>query len=129
MKRMGVATPILQERGSCPSRMNTLPENVINNMYRLSHEMQYSSVMKQFKQDRLNIVFNVSIDCLEYGYYYHHGDRTPCVSIDNIEAAPHELLGLIRIDNAVTKYLFDFWGLRHETYSHHCYCCHDRCCC
>ena len=68
--------------------------------------MQYSSVMKQLKQYRLNTVFNVSIDFLEYGYYYHHCDWFPCISIDNIEATPHELLGLIRIDNAVTKYIF-----------------------
>ena len=62
--------------------------------------------MKQLKTSRLNTHFIVSIEFLEYGYYYHHGDRTPCVSIDNIEAAPHELLGLIRIDNAVTKFFF-----------------------
>ena len=66
--------------------------------------MQYSSVMKQLKQYRLNTVYNVSLEFLEYGYYYLHGDKTPSISIDNIEATPHELLGLIRIDNAVTKY-------------------------
>ena len=105
--------------------MNTLPNNLCDKIYRLSHEMQYSSVMRPLKQYRINTVYNVSLEFVEYGYYYFHGEKTPCISIDNIEAAPHEILGLIRIDNVVTKYFFDFWGLRHETYSHHCYChCH-----
>ena len=80
--------------------MNTLPISVSDKIYRLSHEMQYSSVMKQLKQYRLNTVFNVSIDFFKYGYYYYHGEKTPCIS-DNIEATPHELLGLIRINEAL----------------------------
>ena len=86
--------------------MNTLPISLSDKIYRLSHEMQYSSVMKQLKQYRLNTVYNVSLEFLEYGYYYLHGEKTPSISIDNIEATPHELLGLIRIDHAVTKRCF-----------------------
>ena len=95
--------------------MNTLPNNLSDKIYRLSHEMQYSSVMKQLKQYRLNTVFNVSIDFLEYGYYYLHGDKTPCITIENINATPYEILELIKIDEAVIKYLFYYWGVRHET--------------
>ena len=81
--------------------MNVLPDNVIDKIYRLSHEMQYSSVMRQLKQYRINTVFNVYIDVLEYGYYYHHGLRTPCINIDNINAKPTDILSLILFDNAV----------------------------
>ena len=99
--------------------------------------MQYSSVMRQLEQYRLNTVYNVSLECLEYGYYNLHGDKTPSISIDNIEAAPHELLGLIRIDNAVTSFflIFGVCGMRRtaiaaiatafvaaaERYDHRCY--------
>ena len=69
--------------------------------------MQYPSVMKQLKPYRLDTVYNISLEFFEYGYYYLHGYKTP-LSIDNIEAAPHELLGLIRIDNVVTQYFLTF---------------------
>ena len=48
--------------------------------------MIYSKVMKQLKTYRLNTVFIVSIDFLDYGYYEFGGVRRPCIDINNINA-------------------------------------------
>ena len=49
--------------------MELLPENLINNDYKYKHDILYSKVMKQLKTFRQNIVFIVSLEILEYGYY------------------------------------------------------------
>ena len=70
--------------------MNKLPECSI--MYKLRHEMLYSKIMKQLKTYRLNTVFIVSLEFLEYGHYEFGefgGIRTPCINIHNINATPY----------------------------------------
>ena len=57
-----------------------------------------SNVVKQLKAYRLNTVFIVSLEFLEYGYYDvgEFGElgciRTPCVNICNINSTPYEIL-------------------------------------
>jgi hypothetical protein len=60
--------------------------------------MSYSKVMKQLKTYRLNTVFIVSIEFLEYGYYNFGGVRTPCIDLNNIDATSYEILCLINND-------------------------------
>ena len=67
-------------------------------MFRFAHETLYSSVMKQLKTYRLNTVFNVSLEFLEYGYYNFGGVRTPCIDLNNINATSYEILCLINTD-------------------------------
>ena len=78
--------------------MDKLPENIVNKIYRFEHEMSYSKVMKQLKTYRLNTVFIVSIEFLEYGYYNFGGVRTPCIDLNNIDATSYEILCLINND-------------------------------
>ena len=63
--------------------------------------MVYSKITKQLKTYRLNTVFIVSLKFLEHGYYEFGefgefgGIRTPCISINNINSTPYEILCLI----------------------------------
>ena len=75
--------------------MEKLPEFLINKIYKYRHEMLYSKVMRQLKTYRLNTVFTVSLEFLEYGYYEFGGGRTPSIDINIINAAPQEILCLI----------------------------------
>ena len=80
--------------------MDKLPENMVDTIYRFEHEMSYSSVMKQLKTYRLNIVFTVSIEFfLLYGCYEFKGVRIPCIDLNNINATCYEILYLINNDN------------------------------
>ena len=54
--------------------------------------------MKKLKTYRLNIVFIVSLEFLEYGCYEFGefgGIRTPCININNINSTSYEILCLI----------------------------------
>ena len=46
-----------------------LPEGLVDKKYKHRHEMLYSKVMKQLKTYRVNTVFIVSLEFLEYGYF------------------------------------------------------------
>ena len=79
-------------------KMDTLPECLIHIAYKLRHETLYSKLMKQLKNCRLNTVFIVSLEFLEYGYYEFGefgGIRTPCVNTSNMHSTPYEILCLI----------------------------------
>lgn len=79
-------------------KMDKLPENIVNKIYRFEHEMLYSKVMKQLKTYRLNTHFIVSIEFLEYGYYDFGGVRTPCIDLNSINATSYEILCLINTE-------------------------------
>jgi len=79
-------------------RMKLLPEGLVDIIYKHKHEMLWSKVMKQLKTYRVNIVFLVSLEFLEYGYFAFGGVRTPCIDINNIDATSYELLCLINND-------------------------------
>ena len=83
--------------------MDKLPENIVDTIYRFEHEMLYSSVMKQFKTYRLNIVFIVSIEFLLYGYDEFRGIRIPCIDLNNMNATCYAILCLISNDNNNNK--------------------------
>ena len=78
--------------------MDKLPSDLITKIYKYKHEMLYSKVMKQLKTYRLNIVFIVSLEFLEYGYYEFGGVGTPCINTNNIDATSYEILCLINSD-------------------------------
>ena len=60
--------------------------------------MLYSKIMRQLKSYRLNTVFILSLEFLEYGHYEFGefgGIRTPYINSDNINSTPDEILCLI----------------------------------
>ena len=78
--------------------MDLLPLDLIGNIYKYKHEMQYASVMDQLKLYRLNTVFVVSLDFLKRGYYSFGGVRSSCIDINNIDALSGDIISLINYD-------------------------------
>lgn len=78
--------------------MDLLPLDVIDNIYKYKHEIEYSKVMDQLKLYRLNTVFVVSLDFLKRGYYSFGGVRTPCIDINDIDALSCDIISLINYD-------------------------------
>ena len=61
-------------------------------IYRYSHQMQFSECMKQLKLFRVHSAFNVSWDFLEYAHYCLNDVRKPCIDISNIEVSSSKIL-------------------------------------
>ena len=50
-------------------KMNTLPSDVVDDIYRYSHQMIFSKCMKQLKLYRVHGSLNVSWDFIESAHY------------------------------------------------------------
>ena len=81
--------------------MNTLPSDVVNKIYRYSHQMLYSECMKQLQLYRVHSAFTVSWDFLEYSHYFSNDVRTPCIDMNNIEVSSRTILTSIDYDSKV----------------------------
>ena len=71
--------------------MELLPGSLINKIYKYTHEMLLSKVMNQLTTYKLNTVFIVSLEFLEYGCYEFGefgGTGTPCINLNSINATP-----------------------------------------
>ena len=79
--------------------MEQLPQEVVNKIYKYTHQMVYSEVMKQLKLYRVHSSFNVSWDFLESAHYVLNGVRLPCFDINNIEGSSQRILTSIHYDN------------------------------
>ena len=79
--------------------MNNLPSDVVDKIYKYSHQMLFSKCMKQLKLYRVHSAFNVSWDFLEYAHYCLNDVRKPCIDINNIEASSHNILKLVYCGN------------------------------
>ena len=92
--------------------MAQLPEFLVDKIYKYRHEMLYSKVMRQLRSYRLNTVFRVSLEFLEYGFYEFGGIRTPSIEINNIYAIPQEILCLInKSDTRTYRWSRPYGGL------------------
>ena len=79
--------------------MNTLPSDVVNKIYKYSHQMLYSECMKQLQLYRVHSAFNVSWDFLEHAEYCLNGVKKPCIDINNINTPSRNILNSIHYDN------------------------------
>ena len=80
--------------------MNNLPSDVVDKIYKYSHQMLFSKCMKQLKLYRVHGSLNVSWDFLESAHYVLNGVRIPYFDIDNIEASSQNILNLIWSGNS-----------------------------
>ena len=80
--------------------MNNLPSDVVDKIYKYSHQMLYSECMKQLQLYRVHSAFNVSWDFLEYAHYCLNDVRKPCIDINNIEVSSRKILTSINYDNS-----------------------------
>ena len=83
--------------------MNTLPSDVVDKIYKYSHQMLFSKCMKQLNLYRVHSAFNVSWDFLEYAHYCLNDVRKPCIDINNIEVSSRKILTAIYYDKKVTN--------------------------
>ena len=80
--------------------MNTLPSDVVNNIYNYSHQVLYSECVKQLQLYRVHSDFNVSWDFIEHAKYCLNGVKKPCIDINNTDASSRKLLNMIHYDNS-----------------------------
>ena len=77
--------------------MNSLPQDILDTIYKYKHQLEYAKVMDELTQHKINCRFNVTIGMLTYMFYVNEvGVRTPSVDVSDIEVYGFELLGRIK---------------------------------
>ena len=77
--------------------MNSLPQDILDTIYKYKHQLEYAKVMDELIQHKINCRFNVTIGMLTYMFYVNEvGVRTPSIDVSNIEVYGFELLGRIK---------------------------------
>ena len=77
--------------------MNSLPQDILDTIYKYKHQLEYAKVMDELTQHKINCRFNVTIGMLTYMFYVNEvGVRTPSIDVSDIEVYGFELLGRIK---------------------------------
>ena len=80
--------------------MNSLPQDILDTIYKYKHQLEYAKVMDELIQHKINCRFNVTIGMLTYMFYVNEvGVRTPSIDVSDIEVYGFELLGRIKSKN------------------------------
>ena len=88
--------------------MDSLPEEVKDEIYRYKHQLEYKSVMNELLLSRLNNAFNMTLDMVQTMLYYdHNGHAVKAVNIDNIECFAHQILQVIF--NKKRNRYYNYW--------------------
>ena len=82
--------------------MNSLPQDILDTIYKYKHQLEYAKVMDELTQHKINCRFNVTIGMLTYMFYVtEEGVRIPSIDVADIEVYAVEILSRI---NSKTYY-------------------------
>ena len=77
--------------------MNSLPDDVLDKIFKYKHEIEYAKVMEDLVQHKINCRYNVTIGMLTYMFYLNEGGvQIPSIELSDIEVFSFEILSRIR---------------------------------
>jgi uncharacterized radical SAM superfamily Fe-S cluster-containing enzyme len=77
--------------------MNSLPDDVLDKIFKYKHEIEYAKVMEDLIQHKINCRYNVTIGMLTYMFYLNEeGVQIPSIELSDIEIFSFEILSRIR---------------------------------
>ena len=84
--------------------MNNLNDDVLDNIYKYKHHLEFQDVLKELIQHKINCRFNVSIDALKYMFYLNErGVKVASLDVSSIEVFAHEILDRIKCKRYVNS--------------------------
>ena len=79
--------------------MNKLPDDILDLIYKYKHNLQFSDVMEELLEKRLQCRFNVTLDmCRKMRYLNHEGVFVKCINIDKIDVVAKEIFNIIKFN-------------------------------
>ena len=77
--------------------MDMLPDDIFNKIYEYKHNLEYTNVLDELTQIRVNCRYFFSLSFVKSSRYItHHNEIRPCIDINNIDVYSYEILDLIR---------------------------------
>ena len=76
--------------------MNSLPDDVLDKIFKYKHEIEFKDLSNEFIQHEINCKYNVTIDMLTYMCYLNdEGLRVCSIDVSSIEVFAFEILTII----------------------------------
>ena len=79
--------------------MELLPGDVIQQIYLYKHNMEYTPVMDQLLQAKINVYYNFSLIQCRVMYFVKNNIKYLTLDVDNINVTPKQLLNVIKSYN------------------------------
>ena len=76
--------------------MNNLPENVIQQIFEYSHNMQYVNVMRQLLQAKINVYYNLDLLQCRVMYFVKKNIKYLTLDVNNINVSSKQILNVIK---------------------------------
>ena len=77
--------------------MNRLPQDILDQIFKYKHELEFKDVLKELIQYKINCIYNISIGMLTYMFYLNEEViRIPTISVNDIDVFSFEILIRIR---------------------------------
>ena len=75
--------------------MNNLPDDVIKQIYLYKHNLEYSPVMDQLLQAKINVYFNFSLTQCRVMYFIKNNTKYLSLDVSNLNVTSSQLLNVI----------------------------------
>ena len=76
--------------------MDMLHDDILNKIYEYKHNLEYTNVLDELTQIRINCRYMFSLSFVKSATYLsHHNKVKPCIDINNIDVEYYEILDLI----------------------------------
>ena len=76
--------------------MELLPDDVTQQIYVYKHNMEYTPVMDQLLQAKINVYYNFSLIQCRVMYFVKNNIKYLTLDVDNINVTPKQLLNVIK---------------------------------
>ena len=76
--------------------MELLPDDVTQQIYFYKHNMEYTPVMDQLLQAKINVYYNFSLIQCRVMYFVKNNIKYLTLDVDNINVTPKQLLNVIK---------------------------------
>ncbi len=77
--------------------MNSLPNDILNNIFKYKHQLEMSDVLDELTQLRICCRYLFSLSFVKSATYLTYDNiRKPCIDLNNLQVESHELLAVLR---------------------------------
>ena len=77
--------------------MNSLPDSVLDTIYKYKHQLEFKHIMDELTQLRINCRYLFSLDFVKTSKYLSHDKiMKACIDLNNLRVESHELLSVLR---------------------------------
>ena len=78
--------------------MNSLPDSVLDTIYKYKHQLEFKNTMDELTQLRINCRYVFSLNFVKTSKYLSHDKiMKACIDLNNLHVESHEMFSVLRL--------------------------------